>query len=116
MTIRVHVAVRDLFFRSKLRSVIQEQQAEIASSDAEADLAVIELGAQGAGGAGGAGSAGGAMDVIRSFISRGVRVLAFGSHKSPDVLREARSAGAEAVANSEVERRLRALLAEEIDE
>jgi hypothetical protein len=71
----------------------------MAEAETQCDLAVVELGGPDA------------AERIRAFVGLGVPVLAFGSHRSADVLREARDAGAEAVPNSEVERRLRALLA-----
>jgi len=52
----------------------------------------------------------GAVDRIRGWIAGGTPVLAYGSHVRADLLRVARDAGAEAVPNSEVEHRLRALL------
>jgi hypothetical protein len=44
-------------------------------------------------------------------VAGGTPVLAYGSHVRADLLRTARDAGATAVPNSEVERRLVALLA-----
>ena len=52
----------------------------------------------------------GAVDRIRGWVAGGTAVLAYGSHVRADLLRAARDAGAEAVPNSEVERRLAALL------
>jgi hypothetical protein len=95
------VDARDLFFRAKLRSVIEDKGARIVDADAECDLAVIEVAGRGE-----------IVDRIRQLVGSGVPVLAFGSHKSPDLLREVRDAGAEAVPNSEIERRLRARLEE----
>ena len=72
--------------------------AEVVRDEQACDLAVIELDAPGA------------ADRLRGFVGRGVPVLAFGSHVNADQLRAARAAGAEAVPNSQVEARLRALL------
>ena len=96
---RVLLATRDLFFRSKLGAVVQAAGGELTSDEAACDLVVIELGA---------------ADVeqrIRALRGRGVAVLAFGSHVNAEALRAAREAGAEAVPNSQVENRLRQLLA-----
>ena len=98
MAKRVYVGARDLFFRSKLRAVVQAAGAESAGDDAACDLAVIELGTADA------------ETRVRALVARGVPVLAFGSHVKAAELRAAREAGAEAVPNSAVEARLRALL------
>jgi len=95
---RVYLASKDLFFRAKLREVASQLGAEIAQEAAEGDLAVVELDDVQA------------PERIRELRKRGVRVLAFGQHERADLLREAREAGAEAVPNSLVENRLRALL------
>jgi hypothetical protein len=87
MAKRVYLATRDLLFRGKL------------GDEAACDLAVLELDAPGA------------ADRLRRLVGRGVPVLAFGSHVHAEQLRAARDAGAEAVPNSQVEARLRALLA-----
>jgi hypothetical protein len=44
---------------------------------------------------------------IRALVSRGIPVLAFGSHVKAEDLRAAREAGATAVPNSQVEGALR---------
>ena len=49
-------------------------------------------------------------DRVRGLVARGIPVLAYGSHVRADLLRAARDAGATAVPNSEVERRLVQLL------
>lgn len=95
---RVMLATQDLFFRAKLREVVAQLGADLASEPAAGDIAVVEL------------SDVHAPDRIRKLTQAGVRVLAFGQHDRADLLREAREAGAEAVPNSGVENRLRALL------
>lgn len=91
---RVLLATRDLFFRSKLGAVVQAAGGEMTRDEAACDLAVIELGAVDA------------EPRIRGLVARGIPVLAFGSHVKADALRAAREAGATAVPNSEVERAL----------
>jgi len=51
-----------------------------------------------------------AVDRIRGWVAGGTRVLAYGAHVRADLLRAARDAGADAVPNSAVERRLVELL------
>jgi hypothetical protein len=94
---RVLVVARDLFFRSKLVAVVTAAGGEVVREDGECDVAVVELGGPDAEGR------------VRALVSRGVRVLAFGSHVKADELRVARGWGATAVPNSEIERALRAL-------
>lgn len=94
---RVLVLTRDLFFRSKLQTLVQAGGGEV-TQDEPYDLAVLELGGTGI------------KNRIRELVGRGVPVLAFGSHVQPDELREARALGARAVPNSEVEAAVRALL------
>ena len=98
MAKRVFLATTDLVFRSKLGVRIGTAGAEVTRDDGVCDLAVIELGGPAA------------TERIRALVARGVPVLAFGSHVDADALREARAAGAEAVPNSQVEERLRAIL------
>jgi hypothetical protein len=95
---RVFVATTDLVFRSKLNAAIAASGAEVAKEAFESDLAVVAV------------EAPGAADRIRGLVARGTPVLAFGPHVRADLLRSARDAGAVAVPNSEVERRLLALL------
>lgn len=97
MAKRVLVECRDLFFRGKVQAILGAAGAEIARDD-PLDLAVLELGKPGV------------EERIRDLVRRGVPVLAFGSHVDAAALRAARSAGARAVPNSEVEATLRALL------
>jgi hypothetical protein len=98
MAKRVYLATRDLLFRGKLGAVCAAAGAEVVRDEAACDLAVLELDAPGA------------ADRLRGLVGRGVPVLAFGSHVHAEQLRAARDAGAEAVPNSQVEARLRALL------
>ena len=97
---RVYLATRDLLFRSKLGAVVAAAQAEVARDGTSCDLAVLELGAPDA------------LARIGEFLGKGLPVLAYGSHVRADLLRAARDAGAVAVPNSEVERRLLGLLNE----
>jgi hypothetical protein len=92
--VKVLLATRDLFFRSKLGAVVQAGGGEVTRDEAVCELAVIELGAPDA------------EQRIRALVARGIPVLAFGSHVKADALRAAREAGATAVPNSEVERAL----------
>jgi hypothetical protein len=92
--VRVLLATRDLFFRSKLGAVVQAAGGELTRDEAACDVAVIELGGLDA------------EERIRGLVARGIHVLAFGSHVEADALRAAREAGATAVPNSEVERAL----------
>jgi len=98
MAKRVLLATRDLLFRSKLGAVVSAAGAELSRDDAGCDLAVLELGDAAA------------TARIAELVRRGIPVLAYGSHVRPDLLREAREAGAVAVPNSQVEARLRDLL------
>ena len=85
-------------FRSKLGAAVAASGGEVVRDAAECDLAVVAI------------EIPGAVDRIRGWIAGGTPVLAFGSHVRADLLRAARDAGADAVPNSEVERRLVALL------
>jgi hypothetical protein len=97
--LHVLLVTRDLLFRGKLGAVCAAAGAEVVRDDAACDLAVIELDAPGA------------ADRLSGLVGRGVPVLAFGSHVDAEQLRAARDAGAVAVPNSQVETRLRELLA-----
>ena len=97
---RVYLATRDLLFRSKLGAVVAAAEAEVTRDGTSCDLAVLELGAPDA------------LARIGELLGKGIPVLAYGSHVRADLLRAARDAGAVAVPNSEVERRLLALLKE----
>jgi hypothetical protein len=97
LTKRVFVDTRDLFFRGRIQEIVRAHGGEVTREEPY-DLAVIELGP---------------ADVeerIRRLVARGVAVLAFGSHLNAEALREARTAGARAVPNSEVAAALRAHL------
>ena len=98
MAKRVLVVARDLLFRAKLRAVVAAAGGETATDEAACDVAVVEI------------------EVpqwearIRGLASRGVPVIAFGSHVHAAALRQARDAGARAVPNSQVADALAALL------
>jgi len=94
---RVLVECRDLFFRGKLQAMLTASGAA-AVREEPYDVAVIELGRADA------------PQRITELVTRGVPVLAFGSHVDAAALRAARDLGARAVPNSEVETALRALL------
>ena len=99
MSERVFLATRELLFRSKLGAAVAAAGGEVVKEAAGCDLAVVDV------------EIPGAVDRIRGFVAGGTPVLAYGSHVRVDLLRAAREAGATAVPNSDVERRLRALLA-----
>lgn len=101
MAKRVLVECRDLFFRGKIQAVVRAGGAEL-TRDEPVDLAVVELGKTGV------------EDRIRALVQGGIPVLAFGSHVDADALRVARTLGARAVPNSELETALRALLSRPI--
>lgn len=92
----VLLVTRDLFFRAKLEALV-ELSGHTPVRSGPARYAVVELGAD-------------TMEQVRGLVVDGVRVVAFGSHVGAQVLREAREAGAEAVANSQVEATLRRML------
>lgn len=94
----VFVDTKDLIFRSKVRSIIASTSDHVTTDPAACDLAVIEL------------DPATGVDALRPFLGRGTPVLAFASHVQAELLRQARELGAEAVPNSQVEARLRALL------
>ena len=98
MAKRVYLANKDLLFRSKLSAAVVAGGGEVVKDAAGCDLAVVDI------------EIPGAVDRIRGFVASGTPVLAYGSHVLVDLLRAARAAGAMAVPNSEVERRLLALL------
>jgi hypothetical protein len=99
MAKRVLLATKDLLFRSKLGAVVAAADGVVVKDAAECDLAVVDI------------EIPGAVDRIRGFVTSGTPVLAYGSHVLVDLLRAAREAGAVAVPNSEVERRLLTLVA-----
>lgn len=89
---RVLLATRDLFFRSKLAAVVTAEGAELVARDAPCDLVVQDV------------EAPGAAERIQGLVAGGVAVLAYGPHVRAELLRAAREAGATAVPNSAVER------------
>ena len=97
---QVFLATRNLVFRAKLAAVVAAAGAQVTRDDAACDTAVVDA------------ESAAAADQIRSWIARGIAVLAYGSHLEADLLRAARDAGAFAVPNSQVERRLGELLKE----
>lgn len=95
---QIYVETRDLIFRSKVRAVITAAGDDVTTDPGACDLAVIEL------------DPASKIASVRALLERGTPVLAFASHVLADLLRQARELGAEAVPNSAVETRLRALL------
>ena len=98
MAKRVLVETPDLLFRSKLAAAVTAAGGEVTRDPAACDLVVVDLGPPDA------------MERIRSFVARGVPVVAHGSHVRTDALRAARQAGATAVPNSQVEQTLSELV------
>ena len=96
---KVFIAARDLVFRSKLGAVVAAGGGEVVRDAVMCELALVEI----------EGPDWEAL--VRTLVTRGVSVVAYGSHVRADLLRTARDAGATAVPNSEVEHRLRSLLA-----
>ena len=96
---RVLLATSDLLFRSKLGAVVKAGGGETTRDPAPGDVAVLDVDAPGA------------VDRVRGLVAQGITVLAFGPHVRAELLRAARDAGAIAVPNSQVEQRLRQLLA-----
>ena len=94
---RVFIAAQDLLMRSKLGGAVTRAGGEVVKDPVGCDLAVIAI------------EIPGAVDRIRGLVTGGTPVLAYGSHVRADLLKVARDAGATAVPNSEVERRLVAL-------
>ena len=98
MARHVFIVSRDLLFRSKLEGVVAARGGETTREESACDLAVVEI------------EIPGAEDRIRGFVARGIPVLAYGSHVRADLLAAARRAGATAVPNSQIERRLSELV------
>src|SRR5512144_630744 len=96
---RVLILARDLFFRAKLEGLVKASGAGLVR-DEPADLAVLEL------------SDPGTVSRVEELTRRGVPVIAFAAHVQAQLLRAARDAGADAVANSQVEAALREWLTE----
>jgi hypothetical protein len=97
---RVWLGTRDLLWRPRLAGAVAAAGGELVRDPAGCDLAVLAV------------EIPGAVDRIRGLLASGTPVLAYGPHVRVDLLRAAREAGATAVPNSEVERRLVALLAD----
>jgi len=85
-------------FRAKLGAVVAAHGGELVNDSSACDLVVVSA------------EAPDAVDRIRGWVAGGTRVLAYGAHVRADLLRAARDAGADAVPNSAVERRLVELL------
>ena len=100
MADRVYLLIRDLVFRAKLGAVLERAGGIVSRDPTACDLGVVDC------------SAPAWEDAVRDLRARGVAVLAFGPHVEVDTLRRARALGAEAVPNSQVERRLVELLEE----
>ena len=98
MAKRVFLATRDLLFRAKLGGAVTAAGGDVSREEEACDLVVLDLADPAA------------VRRIEDLVQRGLAVLAYGSHIQPDLLRAARAAGATAVPNSEVERRLRELV------
>jgi hypothetical protein len=99
MTSKVFLATRDLVSRAKLGAVVAAAGGELVRDAAACELAVIEI------------DGSDWEHLVRILVSRGIPVIAYGAHVRADLLRAARDAGATAVPNSEVQHRLRQLLA-----
>ena len=86
---RVLVRTHDLFFRAKLNDAV-ERAGWAAVRSGDVPIAIVEVRD--------------ASDVplMKMLVEQGVRVLAFGSHVAPGLLRRVREAGARAVPNSEI--------------
>lgn len=95
----VYLLTRDLVFRSKLGAIVTRAGRTTVREAAACGLGVVDL------------SVGDWEVVVRELRARAVPVLAFGPHVESGSLRRARALGAEAVPNSQVERRLAELLA-----
>lgn len=86
----VLLRTRDLFFRARLDAMVRAAGL-VPVRDGPAALAVIEI------------SSDADVQAVEALARAGTPVLAFASHTRADLLRAARSAGAEAVPNSELE-------------
>jgi hypothetical protein len=99
MTEPVYLLTRDLLFRSRLGAVVTREGRTASRDPAACGFAVVDL------------SVPEWETAILELRARAIPVLAFGSHVDVETLRRARALGAEAVPNSQVERRLAELLA-----
>ena len=96
---RVCIATRDLLFRAKLEGAVRAAGGEPTRDDTACELVILNA------------ETPGAVERIRGFVSRGIPVIAYGSHVNVDLLRAAREAGATAVPNSQAERAVASALA-----
>lgn len=94
----VLLLTRDLFFRARLEGVVRGAGCTPVAHG-PAGLAVVEL----------AGAA--SVERVRELVAGGTPVVAFGAHVHGELLRAARAAGADAVANAGIESWLRRRLA-----
>ena len=85
-------------FRTKLAAVVRGAGVDVTLDDAGCDIAVVDVEDRAV------------VDRIRTWVAKGVPVLAYGPNVRADLLRAARDAGAVAVPNSAVEEKLRELL------
>ncbi len=93
----IAIVVVDLMFQSRIRAaadalgfeaqIADTSEAATSAIDARPDLVIIDLHAAGIG----------ATSTIRTAKCAGARVLAFGRHTEPQILRAAREAGADSV-------------------
>ncbi len=95
----IYLLTRDLLFRSKLAGIATGAGWKVTRDATTCERAVVELGATGW------------EDRLRELIGRGVPTVAFGPHVDAELLRRARTMGATVMPNSQVEERLRAMLA-----
>ncbi len=82
----VLVKTRDLFFRAKVEDYVR-RGGGIPTMSEPYDAAVMEVGSM-------------TVDDVQQLTTSGTAVLVFGPHVESSALRELRSAGATAVANS----------------
>jgi hypothetical protein len=99
MARRTYLLTHDLVFRSKLRAALARAGGVMSRDPTACDLGVVDC------------SMPGWEEAVRDLRTRGVAVLAFGPHVAVETLRRARALGADAVPNSQVERRLAELVA-----
>jgi putative N-acetylmannosamine-6-phosphate epimerase len=85
----VLVRTHDLLFRAKLAGAVERAGWTAVTSD-DAPVAIVELRQEAD------------IQQVQTLVARGGRVLAFGSHVAPQLLRRAREAGAHAVPNSQI--------------
>jgi hypothetical protein len=95
---RVYLAGTDLLVRARVAALVTRAGGSLTRESTACDLAILDA------------EKPGALERIRAFVAAGVSVLAYAPHVQADLLRAARDAGATAVPNSELERRLAVLL------